>query len=91
MLTLIMILLSLFCPLFGGMVWQSDSEGQIGLLNGQLYTRQLQLIASYIMNDDSHLLSEEFHLLPSDDSPGGRAKCYRNSFVLAAILHLNKL
>lgn len=41
------------------------------------------------MNDDSHLRSEEFHLLP-DDSPGGRAKRYRNSFVLAAILQLNK-
>lgn len=59
-----------------------------------LYTKQLQQIATTILNNILHLLHSEFQLLPSGwkfSVPSFRMKRYKNTFVPAAITLVNKL
>ncbi len=74
--------------------WFSRLIGEVQLSPASLYYRQLQRIASSILNDDSHPLHCEFQLLPSRRRylvTKCKTKRYRNSFVPAAIIKLNKL
>ena len=59
-----------------------------------LYTKQLQWIATAILNDSLHPLHSEFQLLSSGRRflvPICRTKRYKNSFVPAAVTLVNKL
>ena len=65
--------------------WSSQLTGESLLSPASLYIRQLQMIASSILNDDSHPLHSEFQLLPSGCRflvPKCKTKHNRNSFVL---------
>lgn len=69
--------------------WLIESQ----LFPAFLYSRQLQRIASTILNDDIHPLNFEFQLLPSRQRylvPKCKTKLYMNSFIPVAIIELNK-
>ncbi len=85
--------------------WSSRLVGESQLDPTSLYTRQLQRMATSILNDDSHPLHSEFQRLPSGrkfliqgvkQSVCQMTKCkctkrYKNSFVPTVLTVLNKL
>lgn len=73
--------------------WSSKLTG-VSLANLEaVYTRQLKRITNSILNDTAHPLHSEFQLLPSGRRflvLSCKTKRYKNSFIPAAIRHLNK-
>ena len=59
-----------------------------------LYTKLLQRLSKSVQNENTHPLNSVFQLLPSRQRlkvPQSRTNLYRNSFVPAAIIYMNKL
>lgn len=74
--------------------WSSRLLGESQLSLAALYSRQVQRVVTSILNDDSHPLHCHFRLLPSGRRfvvPRCKTQRYRNSFVPAAVIELNRL
>ncbi len=74
--------------------WSSRLVGESQLDPTSLYTRQLQRMATSILNDDSDPLHSEFQVLPSGRRfliPRCKTKRHKNNFVPAVLTVLDKL